>query len=770
MKVIKRYNILILIAILGFTMNVNSQIDPYSWPTTSDLGSDAKYDVKARTYDPISKVYGEWLGLTEFLSIPRNYSTHWKALGDGMRDEMRDRTLTFVMFAFNGVIEMEVTQKLSTSNAQRVEISPKAFGIVPHFFDGKTVRFRLDKPQYFSVNFDFGPSDRSINGDGDRKNGKNIKNGMVVLADYPESQAGYAIPKPTDAGVVVWSNSTPLTTIQNANIIYFPAGETNLKDHPDRWERNGSDLQTDADGNWVRTGAEYDAAKLYRGRLFLTKDGQKVYLAPGAIVYGGIHTNGKSNNWLYGRGIITGRKHMLHEIFRPLDGVTVAYNAAYTNQTNTNKRAYCEFGNGANFNGVLFLEGWHHTCPSGQNSNIKDTKIIGWCYNNDGIRPSANSVVNRIFVKTNDDYDYARDKHTVSNSVFWPGNNCGVGMLGWGDLGSGYAEYHNCNIINAEWDEYTIAAKGNVGLISGGQSDEGIKLQNNVYQNIGFENPTNFLSAVLIEQSGTAPAGYLKNFKIKNVSTEFPFQTPDGTKCLQEMQGLNNTWVEGWTYTNLIVDGVLVTWENHKDYFALNLVGTNGTNTDDAKKCRNVTFNSEGAIYTITYNTSGAGMLRPVGKNKTIQAYAGQSPMISLNPTAGNRIESITVDDQLVYQYGNAAFVKRKPAIIFENINANHTINVVFAAGADNFDLPIDFSVVSSLKNPAENQSFMVYPNPAKSKLQAKCPKGFQILSIAGQVLMQSSTFTNEIDLSSLKDGVYLLKSEGQIAKFTKKS
>ena len=114
--------------------------------------------------------------------------------------------------------------------------------------------------------------------------------------------------------------------------------------------------------------------------------------------------------------------------------------------------------------------------------------------------------------------------------------------------------------------------------------------------------------------------------------------------------------------------------------------------------------------------------------------------------------------------------MKRKPAIIFENINANHTINVVFAAGADNFDLPIDFSVVSSLKNISENQLFMVYPNPAKSKLQAKCPKGFQILSIAGQVLLQSSTFTNEIDLSSLKDGVYLLKSEGQIAKFTKKS
>jgi hypothetical protein len=759
----------LICAIFVSTFSAFSQIDPYAWPATSDLGSDSKYEVKARTYDSSSKTYGEWRNLTELLSLPRNYNTHWKSLDDGMRSEMRDRTLTFVMFAFSGTIEMEVTQKLSTLNAQRVEIAPKSFGIVPHFFDGKTVRFRMDKPEYLSVNFDFGSSDRSINGDGDRKNGKNIKNGMVILADSPETQAGYTIPKPTDPGVVVWTNTTPLSAIVNANIIYFPAGETNMKDHPDRWERNGSNSQADADGNWVRTSTEYDNATLYRGRLFLARDGQKVYLAPGAIVYGGIHVNGRSNNVIYGRGIISGRKHLLHEIFRPLPGVTVAYNAPYNDQTNTNKRAFCEFGNGANFNGVLFLEAWHHTCPSAQNSIIKDIKIIGWCYNNDGIRPSGNSLVDRVFIKTNDDYDYARDKHIVSNSVFWPGNNCGVGMLGWGALGTGFAEYQNCNIINAEWDEYTIAAKGNVGLISGGQADEGIKLQNNVYQNIQFENPTNFLSAVLIEPVSGAPAGFLKNFLIKNVSTEFPFQTPDGTKCLQEMQGLNNTWVEGWTYTNLIVDGTLVTWDNYKDYFALNLVGTNGSNTDNSKKCRNITFNSEGTINTITYTATGGGTLRPIGKNNSIQTIAGQSPIISINPTTGNRIQSITVDNQLIYEYGNEVYTKREPSIVFENINANHTVDVVFSSGVDTYDLPMDNLTLSVKKNKNDLQPFVIYPNPTTTKIYADCKNGYEILALSGQKLLKSLLPTTEIDISSLSDGVYLLKTETHISKFTKK-
>ncbi len=758
-----------LFFLIGLTFNVYAQIDTYNWPATSELVSNSKYEVKARTYNKATNTYGDWKDLSELLSTPRNHGNHWKVADDGVRPEMDDRTLTFVMFSFSGTIEMEVTQKLSSNNAQRVEIAPKAFGIVPHFFDGKTVRFKMDKPEYISVNFDFGSTDRTINGDNDRKGGKNIKNGFVVLADLPETQAGYSIPNPTDPGVVVWSNATPLSTIRNADIIYFPAGETNLKDHPDRWERNGSSAQADATGNWVRNSTEYDNAPLYRGRLFLGKDGQKVYLAPGATVYGGIHSHGKKNNWLYGRGIVTGRKHLLHEIFRPIDGVTVDYDKLYTDQSNLNKRAFCEYGVGTNFNGVLFLEAWHHTCPSSTNTTIKDTKVIGWCYNNDGIRPSGNSTVDRVFIKTNDDFDYARDKHTVSNSVFWPGNNCGVGMLGWGNLGSGYAEYYNCNIINAEWDEYTIAAKGNVGMISGGQADEGIKLQSNIYQDIKFENPTNFLSAILIEPKGTdKPAGFLKNFLIKNITTEFPFQTPDGRKCLQEMQGLNNTWVEGWTYTNLIVDGVLVTWDNHKDYFALNLVGTNGVNTDDPKKCRNITFNSTGNIHTITYTSSGSGVVRPAGKNKVIQAMSGTSPMVSLNPSENNRIESITVDDVLIYQFGNSLYTKREPAIVFDTINADHKIDVVFAPGADTFDLPVDFQSLSLQDFDQEKNTFMIYPNPAKSKIYADCQKGFEVLSLTGQVLLKSSVPTTEINIASLKSGLYFLKTNSKIAKFIK--
>lgn len=756
-----------ILFMLCSTLLLNAQIDIYNFPAASALASDSKYEIRVRTYNPTDKTVGEWKEIVEMVSIPRNYPNHWKVADDAVLDGMKDRTMTFGMFAFKGEIEVEVKQKLSASNAYSVEIAPKNFGIVPHFFDGKIVRFRLTKPEYISVNFDFGTADRSINGDDDGFGGKNIKNGCVILTDGLETEAGYTIPKTTDPGVVVWSNSTPISTLRAADIIYFPAGETNMKDHPGRWELDGKTDLANATGNWVQTEAQYDMAALYRGRLKLGKSGQKVYLAPGAIVYGGFHGEDFSNNWIYGRGIVCGRKHLMHEIIKPLASENIGITQAY-NQITQTKEAFCPMGNGANFHGVLMLEPWHHTCPSGQNTTIKDLKIIGWCFNNDGIRPSSNSTVNRIFIKTNDDYDYSRDPHKVYNGVFWPGNNCGVGMLGWGDLGSGYAEYYNCNLINAEWNRNTVAQKGNVGLISGGKANTGIKLSNNIYQDIHFENQINFFSAVLIEEN-TTTTGYLRNFKIKNITTEYDFQTPNGTKSLQEMTGKNNTWVEGWTYTNFIVNGVLVTWDNYKDYFKLNLTGTNGVNTDAANVCKNVTFNTEGTLYNISYTASGNGVVRPMGKNNIIQTIGGKNQMVSINPVPGNRIESIRVDGNLIYQYGSNVYNRRYPAIVFENIQANHTIDVVFATGADTFDLPIiEKGYVIAATNDSKTNKTGIFPNPVNRNIQIDYQGKYQIVSIDGKLLTENICSSNLIQVANLNSGIYILSTEKGNFRFVK--
>lgn len=751
----------------------NAQITNYPWPSNSGLISDQKYQLRAREYYPSTNTYGTWKDLTEFYSKQRAYADHWKVGGDAGTDYLTDRSLTFVSFSFGGKIEVEVTQKLSTDNAVSVEITPKPYDIKPHFFDGKVVRFIMDKPEYISVFFNFGSADQTINKDANNNannRGYDIKHGLMIFTEVPEAQCGYTIPKTTDPGVVVWSNNTPLSTIRNASIIYFPAGEHELRTHPERWEKNSSTLLADAAGNWVTTPAEYDAAALYRGKLNLGKDNQKVYLAPGAIVYGGFHSNGKKNNWIYGPGIVTGRKHLMHELVRPEDNTTIAVDKPYVLLTET-KRAFCYLNDGAVYDGTLFLEAWHHTCPSGNGSTYKRMKIIGWCSNNDGIRPGSNSYADRIFIKTSDDYDYSRDRHTVKNAVMWPMANGGLGQLGWNNLGDGYAKYDNIHVINSEWDKIDMS-KGNIGVINGGMADATIKLEKDTFQNFNIENRTNYLVAVKLSGTGT---GYLRNFLVKNITTEYPLSNTAGTIVKQELSGISDSWVEGWTFTNVFINGVLLTWQNYKNYFNLNLTGSNGTNTDNTAKAKNITFNTLGTIYKITYTKSAGGTVQPSGSStNVIQIAKGMNQTVSFIPNSGYRIKTITVDGAKIYEYNNTLYINRKQSYTFKNISANHTVDVTFEAGTDFYNLSplLPTSTAAKISADVSNsvsdkitENITVYPNPCVDdfNVDLTSSKGKIKLDVYNLDASLIHTFTTQpavynIQTSSWAKGTYLLK------------
>ncbi len=736
-----------------------AQIETYPWPANSGLEDNSKYEVRVRTYDRRTQSFGPWTDLKVFLSFQRSYSNHWKTGGDAGTDFMNDRSLSFVSFAFVGAIEVELTQKLSSSLAKRVEIAPRDFGLAPHFFDGKTVRFLMEEPDYISVDFSFGSNDQSINRDDNRASGFDIRHGFVILADVPElAVPEYAIPSPNDAGVVVWDNQTDLNQILNADIIYFPPGEHFMRDHKDRWERNSSWDQSESAGNWVTTQSQYNNADLYRGRLFLGKDNQRVYIAPGAIVYGGFHSHGHDNNWLYGRGIVTGRGHLMHEIIKP--NSTISENDPYIKVTQT-KEAFVHFGSGAVYDGPIFLEAWHHTCPSGENTQIRRIKIIGWCSNNDGIRPGGGSQVKQIFIKTSDDYDYARSPHTVRDAVIWPMVNGAVGQLGWNNLGNGFAEYYDIHVIHAEWHLGDFS-KTNVGMLCGGKANEGMQLQRNILQDIYLEDPTNYLIGVAIEATNGTPNGFLKDFTFRNVSTEYPFQNPAGVETKQELRGRDNTWVENWRFTNFFVDGVLVTWDNHRDYFNLNLTGSNGANEDQSSRTRNLLFDTSGSIHEISYTHNAGGMIRPRGQNKLVQVAAGMDQTLHIMPDDGFRIKRITVDGVQRYLYDSDSLRKRRPNWTFPQVQANHSLEVEFEPGDDYFDLQ-DAGVLSSTLAPTPGK-LKLYPNPTGDLIYLELPNPgpAQIRVYDGQGRMvQQGQLERDLphwSLGSLPTGVYTIQ------------
>ncbi|MCG8696919.1 MAG: T9SS type A sorting domain-containing protein, partial [Bacteroidales bacterium] len=385
---------------------------------------------------------------------------------------------------------------------------------------------------------------------------------------------------------------------------------------------------------------------------------------------------------------------------------------------------------------------------------IRRIKIIGWCSNNDGIRPGEGSIIDKIFIKTSDDYNYYRGPHVMRNAVMWPGVNGAVGQLGWNDLGVGGAEYYNLNIINSEWHLDNMQ-KSNIGIINGGKANAGIKLVDNILQDVQIENRTNYLVAVKLSGTGT---GYLRNFTVKNVSTEYPFSNPAGNTVKQELRGASDTWCENWTFTNLFVDGVLVTWDNHKDYFNLNLTGTNGNNTDNDAKTKNVKFDSYGAIHTITYTKTNGGMVRPTGNGNNIQIAQGMDQSISIIPDDGYRIKSITVDGHKKYEYASTSDNQRKQAWIFENVSSNHSIDVEFEAGDDYFDIEYDLlhnSVITM-------QEKSIYPIPTKGLVYVEnldINAVVYVYNIAGvvqeKIVLENS---NTIDLRHLQNGVYILE------------
>ncbi|MHC4253290.1 MAG: hypothetical protein ACYS9X_29575, partial [Planctomycetota bacterium] len=180
---------------------------------------------------------------------------------DRVWPKLLDRTFSWTSFACTGPVAVEVT-KLFGAPADGVTISPKSFRIGPESFDGRTARFVLPRPLYVSVRF-HAPDNADEYGQ--------VKHGFMLFADPPEEEP----PRPGQAGVVQYG---PNAAIHDARVIYFPPG---VHDLTERFGLGGLPL----------------------------RDGQTVYVAPGAFVYGTIDGLKTVNTRVIGRGVISGAKY-----------------------------------------------------------------------------------------------------------------------------------------------------------------------------------------------------------------------------------------------------------------------------------------------------------------------------------------------------------------------------------------------------------------------------------------------------------------------------
>ncbi len=652
----KKFLHILVLLIFVFQQKLSAQIVNYNWPTT--IPKSDKYQVTIKQGNNTQIIYTH-LSKPNGLANPA-YTAN--ATPNGVATQWQDRSMSYAIFAFTGEVDIEV-KKIYGTAATRVDISPKAFGINPYFFDGTTVKFKITdalKPAYISVNFI-----TADNQDSDGSGGNDIKHGMMIFADKPE----IAAPQPTDPGVVVYSAATTYAQMQAATTLYFPPGDWNLLTKI-----------TDVHGNL--------------GRYHILNNAQKIYIAGGAFVRGSIDADGRDNIKLFGRGIITGLDYYFHQMLEP-NAQSVLEKTAWINFTGSDNSTY---------EGISMVYPCHHTCPSSNNTTIKNLKIIGFAYNHDGIRPQRGSVVEEIFIKTNDDYDYARDEHVVRNSVFWPSKNGASGMLGWNNLGAGKTTYENMYYINSEWGSYNE----NRGVI-GSQLTQGVLLGNNTIRNIYGEDFTSLLANITIQYDPArtfdiAKPGEIKDFLFKNIIFENTFKGNNGTIIKQPINGFTHV-VNGVTYkarvhditfTNLVIGNVLVTQSNHLTYFKI-----------DTNTAYNIFFNTEGNLYNITATAQANGRLSPSGILPTPE---GMKRVVNIIPNTGYKIKNVFVD---------GVSVGRVQHYLFDNVNAAHTISAEFESGADFYDLsaaPLALSWLSISGNKNSSNSIEVAWRVANEK------------------------------------------------------
>lgn len=724
-------------------------MEVYPFPTSDPDIISEQYAVRARVLKADGN-HESWQEITVLNVVPREPYEH-PICGEqsSAYNITGDRRTSFAPFAFSGPIEIEVT-KLFGTEASRVEITPKAYNINPHYFDGQTVRFAIKEWGYISVNFI-----SEDNRDSDGSGGFHIKYGLMLFADKPESESGYQIPKPDDVGVVVWNNETDIETIRKAEIIYFPAGDHKMKAHKNNQQE------------FLTVPEDMEASPLYHGQLRLNKS-QKIYLAPGAYVRGCFNGRGNDGVWIYGRGVISGRDHLFHEIIIP----EFDNNGNWVQRTAT-KEAFVDLigCDDIHLEGVCIIEPFHHTCPSGKRGLIKNLKILGFNYNNDGVRPSDGTVVDEIFIKSMDDYDYARGNHMFKNSVIWPMFNGSVGMISWSTLGGEGWWFQNNQIINSETkNNYS----NNDGIV-GSQADFGIQTHNIEVKNINIDHPiTNLVDAQILDQgTSTNYDTWFRDFRFINIKADYPFQRTNGEIQLNRLKGMkrNNriAWVEDFTFTNFVVDGTLVTFDNYKNYFDLNLQGSNGKNTDVENYVRNITFNSTGELYKIHVLCGNGGECFPKGTAETIDCPGGTSQTVTIHPNQGFKIKEVKVDGKSV---------GREQIHHFKNVQQNHTLEVSFEVGEDYFDMPVDSNLFSTLTSSETglklNNRIKIYPIPAVSEITVS---GFAEDSTATIINMNGvrvkhvlcSGLSEKISVEHLNPGVYIIKlQEGNKVYFTR--
>ena len=442
-------------------------------------------------------------------------SSSWTEPGGGP-DVFRNRTFAFGSFAsdFSTPVTVSVT-KLFGSSAPAVQILPSGYGITSTLSeDGRSVTFSLNQSRYISVNF--------LSSDNDHAPGGIVRHMLAIFADPLETD----IPSPTDPGTVVLSPATTQQDITGANRLFVPTGFHNL------------------------------LGQLTDGTIIL-KTNQQLYLQQGAFLIGKVTTTSNAHNVrVYGRGLFSGRDY---------DWIG-----------GTGPAAHIEIkGNNSIVEGIHLADFDKHGIVPGPSTTMRNIKLWGWHYNNDGFRPWGGTV-DHCFLRTCDDGFYVGGNLvTVTDTVIWQSFNGAVVTCGWGSPENPYdtADFvmRDCHIIHPEWNGI-----GNNNGIIASQLPYNASSTRILIENLRVDGDICALTNLKRDENKpiTGTAGGISHVTFKNVEVfgsqvEYNYNRTQVTPSKSRIRGEQGFRIEHVLFDNLRINGSLVTEANKDSFFII---------------------------------------------------------------------------------------------------------------------------------------------------------------------------------------------------------
>lgn len=254
-----------------------------------------------------------------------------------------------------------------------------------------------------------------------------------------------------------------------------------------------------------------------------------IYISGGAFINGYIHASRDNNTPLIinGRGVISSYRYPFHY---PDTGDI--RDSKFGGSRKWYKTIEINGGRNHVIEGLTLIDGSaFYILLNANNSVVKNVKINGFRYNNDGITISGfNITVDDCFLRVNDDAVVLKGKgsYKVKRCIFWQLKGGSCIQLGWyPQTISGKNVIEDCDVLHAEWDDPRSANIGFLNAMNFSNATPHSVVENFVIQNIYIQTEVLRIIDIRMNRNGNKQPNSFRNFFFRNIYAKIPVKSND---------------------------------------------------------------------------------------------------------------------------------------------------------------------------------------------------------------------------------------------------